>query len=73
MGQTIQDDVDVTWFDDVELWDGDGSIALDARNFWELESLVKSLDTMETLAALAQIAKEYGNHKSSPLAKCVHC
>jgi len=58
-GQPIQDECDASWFENVDLWDGDALVALDARNFWELESLVKALDTMETLASLAELSREY--------------
>jgi nuclear pore complex protein Nup107 len=61
MEQAVQDDFDPAWFDDVELWgdDVDGrKTASEARTFWELESLVKVLDTMETLASLAELSKE---------------
>jgi len=34
-------------------------VAADARNFRELEALVRALDTMETLASLRQLSKEY--------------
>ncbi|PKS11845.1 hypothetical protein jhhlp_001139 [Lomentospora prolificans] len=36
-------------------------VAADARNFRELEALVRALDTMETLASLEQLAKEDSN------------
>ncbi|SPO04213.1 related to nuclear pore protein [Cephalotrichum gorgonifer] len=38
-------------------------VAADARNFRELEGLVRALDTMETLASMAQISRE-GSAKS---------
>lgn len=34
-------------------------VAADARNFRELESLVRALDTMETLASIGQLSREY--------------
>lgn len=34
-------------------------VAADARNFQELEGLILVLDTMETLASIGQISREY--------------
>lgn len=34
-------------------------VAADARNFQELEGLILALDTMETLASIARISREY--------------
>jgi nuclear pore complex protein Nup107 len=34
-------------------------VSADARNFRELEGLVRALDTMETLASMAHISREY--------------
>lgn len=34
-------------------------VAADARNFHDMEALVRALDTMETLASLAQLSREY--------------
>jgi hypothetical protein len=55
------DDMDASWFEDAEIWGSeliDRELALNARNFWELESLVRVLDTMETVASLAQLTRE---------------
>ncbi len=57
----VPEDLDPLWFEDTEVWGSDSSaraLAANARNFWELESLVKALDTMETLASLAELSKE---------------
>ena len=36
-------------------------VAADARNFQELESLIIALDTMETLASIARLSREYAS------------
>ncbi|KAK1599930.1 107-domain-containing protein [Colletotrichum navitas] len=64
-----QDDNDPWWPDDAEFWAGQieavgakslspSQIASAARAFRELECLVKALDTMETIASLAELSKE---------------
>lgn len=65
-----QDDPDPVDLVDVDFWASHLSslpafvgtpaqVAADARNFQELEALVLALDTMETLASLGQISREY--------------
>ncbi|KAK1968840.1 hypothetical protein LY78DRAFT_678994 [Colletotrichum sublineola] len=64
-----QDDNDPWWSDDAEFWAGQikaagakslspSQLASEARAFRELECLVKALDTMETIASLAELSKE---------------
>ncbi|WDK13606.1 hypothetical protein CGRA01v4_04887 [Colletotrichum graminicola] len=65
-----QDDNDPWWPEDAEFWAGQieaagakslspSQIASEARAFRELECLVKALDTMETIASLAELSKEW--------------
>lgn len=69
-GLTDQDEIDVALYDDVEFWaqqlEQTGisdlrarQVAADARNYRELEALVKALDSLETMASLAVISVEY--------------
>ncbi|GKT55517.1 nuclear pore complex protein NUP107 [Colletotrichum tofieldiae] len=64
-----EDENDHWWPEDAEFWAGQieaagvkslspGQLALEARAFRELECLVKALDTMETIASLAELSKE---------------
>ncbi|KAK2021487.1 hypothetical protein LX32DRAFT_249425 [Colletotrichum zoysiae] len=64
-----QDDNDSWWPEDLEFWAGQieaagakslspSQIASEARAFRELECLVKALDTMETIASLAELSRE---------------
>jgi nuclear pore complex protein Nup107 len=63
-GMPVPDDFSISWFEGVDFrgsgLDSEASItiAVEARNFYELECLVKALDTMETLASLAELSKE---------------
>lgn len=67
-GFTEQDEAG-TWFEDNELWtqqlERSGitgvtaeQVAADARNFRELESLVRALDSLETIASLVELSGE---------------
>lgn len=58
-----------TWFEDNELWtqqlERSGitgvtaeQVAADARNFRELECLVRALDSLETIASLVELSGE---------------
>ncbi|GKT48393.1 nucleoporin NUP84 [Colletotrichum spaethianum] len=64
-----QDENDHWWPEDAEFWASQievagaknlspSQLALEARAFRELECLVKALDTMETIASLAELSKE---------------
>lgn len=66
-GMTIPDDTDITWFEDVR--SGAASSAFEenglgmdeiaaARNYFEMECLVRSLDSMETIASSAGLARD---------------
>jgi nuclear pore complex protein Nup107 len=66
-GVSIPDDADVTWFDDVRSGTITGSIkgndlsteqVAAARNFFEMECLVRALDSMETIASSEAMAQE---------------
>lgn len=63
-------DADEAWYDSVEFWAQQlersnmhgmtpEQVLADARNFRELEALVKALDSLETMASYAEVAKEY--------------
>ncbi|CAI0641280.1 unnamed protein product [Colletotrichum noveboracense] len=65
-----QDEIDAL-SEDVEFWTSHigsadaarlsaGQLASNARTLRDLECLVKALDTMETIASLAELSKEYG-------------
>lgn len=64
-----QDEAEGAWYDDVEFWTQllersdieivtAQQIMADARNFRELEALVKALDNLETIASLREISME---------------
>lgn len=66
-GVPIPDSADLTWFDDVRSDAVNGTLeenglgideVVVARNYFELESLVRSLDSMETIASSEGLAKE---------------
>lgn len=63
----IPDGTDYTWFDEVRADAANGSLeshglGIDdivmARNYFEMECLVRSLDSMETIASSEGLAKE---------------
>lgn len=63
----ISIDADVTWFDEIRAGVANGSLEesglrmedmIAARNYFELECLVRSLDLMETIASSEGLAKE---------------
>ena len=65
-----QDEIDMAMYDDVEFWTqqlGQGSnaglradqVMADARNYRELEALVKALDSIETMGSLVGLSEEY--------------
>jgi nuclear pore complex protein Nup107 len=64
----IPDETDVAWFDEVRAgaasgsfedgWLGELEVAA-ARNYFEMECLVRALDSMETIASSEGLAKEY--------------
>lgn len=65
-----QDANDTWWTEDAEFWAGQieasgakslspSQLAMEARAFRDLECLVKALDTMETIASLTELSKEY--------------
>ncbi|KAJ8129130.1 hypothetical protein O1611_g4501 [Lasiodiplodia mahajangana] len=67
-GLTITDDTDVSWFEDIR--SGTTTLSLQgndlsveqvaaARNFFEMECLVRALDSMETIASSEAMAQEY--------------
>ncbi|KAI1339561.1 nuclear pore protein 84/107 [Xylariaceae sp. FL0016] len=73
-GLAVPDDTDVSWFDEVRLGAENGSfedglnlnMVAAARNFFELECLVRALDQMEWIAsseALAQDPTEVPNNE----------
>ena len=64
------DELDIIDFNNVGFWASHlntmpafvgtpAQVAADARNFRELEGLVRALDTMETLASIGQLSREY--------------
>ncbi|KAF7542886.1 hypothetical protein G7Z17_g11201 [Cylindrodendrum hubeiense] len=68
-GFTTQEEQEGAWFEDIEFWAQqlEGSqisgvtaeqVAADARNFRELESLVRALDGLETIASLVELLGE---------------
>lgn len=66
-GVVIPDTTDVTWFDEVRSDAANGSFVENglgmnevavARNYFEMECLVRSLDSMETIASSEGLAKE---------------
>lgn len=66
-GIVFADDSDVLWFDEVRASAAAGSleengIGLEevraAQNFFEMECLIRALDSMETIASSEQIAEE---------------
>lgn len=67
---TGHDDPEITLYEDVEFWTLQlqdsrlGNVKpeqamSDARNYMELEALVKALDTLETIASCVHISEEY--------------
>jgi nuclear pore complex protein Nup107 len=69
MGLTMEE-VDDYMFTDVNFWAGQladhgivsvspQKVMLDARNFRELESLVRVLDNLETIGSLVELSAEY--------------
>ncbi|GJC91794.1 nuclear pore complex protein nup107 [Colletotrichum higginsianum] len=65
-----QDANDTWWTEDAEFWAGQieasgakslspSQLGMEARAFRDLECLVKALDTMETIASLTELSKEY--------------
>ncbi|KAI1297601.1 nuclear pore protein 84/107 [Xylaria venustula] len=83
----ITDDTDVTWFEDVRSGASTASIEGEdlsreqiaaARNFFEMECLIRALDSMETIAsseAMAQdptedVGREFWNHVGNEV-KCI--
>jgi nuclear pore complex protein Nup107 len=72
----IPDDTDVSWFDDIR--SGTTAVSLEghdltevqvaaAKNFFEMECLVRALDSMETIASSEAMAQEYVSTCVSPL------
>ncbi|KAI1076732.1 nuclear pore protein 84/107 [Whalleya microplaca] len=65
-GVSIPDDSDVSWFDEVRTGVANGvfedSLTMEeiaaARNFFELECLVRTLDSMETIACSESLAQD---------------
>lgn len=64
----ITDDTDVSWFEDLRSGTTPVSLQGDdlsleqvavARNFFEMECLVRALDSMETIASSEAMAQEY--------------
>jgi nuclear pore complex protein Nup107 len=62
-----QDEFDETWYDDVDFWaqqlERSGITGVkpevvlrDARTFRDLESLVKALDSLETVGSMVEIS-----------------
>lgn len=69
-GMTDQDEGDVAMYDDINFWVQQlqlsgienvrpEQVMADARNYRELEALVKALDSLETMASLVVISREY--------------
>lgn len=67
---TDQDEGDVAMYDDVDFWAQQltqsgirnlrtEQVMADAKNYRELEALVKALDSLETMASLVVISAEY--------------
>ncbi len=66
-GLTITDDTDISWFEDVRSGAVTASLqgkdlsteqVAAARNFFEMECLVRALDSMETIASSEAMAQE---------------
>lgn len=66
-GLTITDDTDTTWFEDISSGVASGSLEgkdLDAeqvtaaKSYFEMECLVRALDSMETIASSEAMAQE---------------
>lgn len=66
---TGQDETEGPWLDEIEFWADQLArseitdvsperVTSDARNFRELESLVRALDSLETIASMADVAPE---------------
>lgn len=64
-----QDEMEGSWFEDLEYWaqqlERSGihdvepeKVASDARNFRDLEALVRALDSLETIGSLAVLSNE---------------
>lgn len=76
----VDDDFDEGWYDNVAFWSEQlersnihdttpEKVLADARNFRELEALVKALDSLETMGAFADVSKEYVH---ATLRRCAH-
>lgn len=76
MGLSMEE-VDEYMFTDVNFWAGQladhgivsvspQKVMLDARNFKELEALVRVLDNLETIGSLVELSAEYDPHSCSP-------
>lgn len=68
-GLAEQDELEAAWFEDTEFWAQQlersqisdvtaQQVTADARNFRELESLVRALDSLETIASLVELVGE---------------
>lgn len=69
------EDGDTAWFEDFESAEfseefleecnlGSDELITQVKNLWELECLVRALDSMETLSSLAEISREYVGHRN---------
>lgn len=65
----IEEDFEEAWYDSTAFWADQlersniqdttpEKVLADARNFRELEALVKALDSLETMGAFADVSKE---------------
>lgn len=68
--KTVHDEPDLVLYADVDFWaqqlEQSGirnarpeQVMADARNYRELETLVKALDSLETIASLVHLSTEY--------------
>lgn len=77
LGTPNEDGDDTTWFEEFESTEfpnefleecklSSEALITKVRNLWELECLVRALDSMETLSSLAEINREYVRPGSNP-------